>query len=564
MALVLKFISKDSLPGSGSYSADPAQVFRAWREGADVVPLLGGGYAPLPKDWLKRFGKRVQEMLEARDLNRELPPFRLPELAAVFAEVGAEPPAALDNLRERLDKFEGIPDYPLPSDLTAQLRDYQRQGVNWLRFLRDTDLGGLLADDMGLGKTLQALCTIRGRTLVVAPTSVLYNWAAEIAKFRPSLKVAIYYGGNRTLDPHADVVLTTYALVRIDQELLVNEKWESIILDEAQTIKNPQSQISRAVHRFQGGFRMSLSGTPVENRLDDLWSQFQFVNPGMLGTYESFQEKFANPISRGDAEATARLRTRVKPFILRRLKRQVAPELPARTEIVLRCELASSEREVYESVLAATRRDVVAKLKEGGSVIMALEALLRLRQACCHMNLVPGQKSDSSAKLDLLVDTLEESLSEGHKSLVFSQWTSYLDLIQARLVERGIVSSRIDGATQNRAEVVKEFQSGGDKAPHVMLLSLKAGGVGLTLTAADHVFIMDPWWNPSVEDQAADRAHRIGQQNPVLIHRLIANETVEEKILALQQKKKDLARAVLDGGEGGASLTRDDLLELLS
>lgn len=548
--------------GDRMLNADPAKVFRAWRDGADSVPLMEGGWAPLPKDWLRRFGKRVQEMLAARDAAEELPAHRMPELAKVFEEVGQEAPVTLQNLRKHLDHFEGIPEYPLPSDLKASLRQYQKVGVNWLCFLRDSELGGLLADDMGLGKTLQAICALRGRSLVIAPTSVLQNWANELEKFRPGLKVSIYYGGGRVLSADADVVLTTYALARIDQEILVAQNWDTVVLDEAQTIKNPHSQISRAVHRISGKFRISLSGTPVENRLDDLWSQFQFVNPGFLGSYESFQDTFVRPIAKGDMSAAEKLRARVKPFILRRLKRTVAPELPARTETVLRCELNVNEREVYESILAATRNEVVAKLREGGSVIQALEALLRLRQACCHINLVPGQSAESSSKLDLLLETLEESLSEGHRSLIFSQWTSFLDLIQKSLEARNIRFSRIDGSTKNRADVVKEFQD--PNGPSLMLLSLKAGGIGLTLTAADHVFIMDPWWNPSVEDQAADRAHRIGQQNPVLIHRLVTQETLEDKILLLQKKKQDLARAVLDGAEGGASLTRQDILDLLS
>jgi len=434
--------------------------------------------------------------------------------------------------------------------------------VNWLCFLRDSELGALLADDMGLGKTLQAICAIRGRTLVIAPTSVLHNWASELAKFRPNLSVGIFHGASRRMPENCEVILTTYALARIDQELMVSQDWDTIILDEAQSIKNPYSQVSKAIHRLRGKFRISLSGTPVENRLDDLWSQFQFVNPGFLGSYDSFQETYVRPINQGESAAAEKLRARVKPFILRRLKKQVAPELPARTETVLKCELSADERSVYESILAATRADVVDKLREGSNVMQALEALLRLRQACCHCALVPGQNAASSAKLDLLMETLEESLAEGHRSLIFSQWTSYLDLIERELVARGIRISRIDGSTQNRAEVVCEFQD--PAGPSIMLLSLKAGGVGLTLTAADHVFIMDPWWNPSVEDQAADRAHRIGQQNPVLIHRLVASDTLEEKILLLQKKKQDLARAVLDGGEGGVSLTRDDILELLS
>ena len=420
----------------------------------------------------------------------------------------------------------------------------------------------MLADDMGLGKTLQMLCALDGKSLIVAPTSVLFNWQAEIQKFRPSLKTSMFYGSKRELDLSADVVLTSYGVLRLDQERLRETQWNTLVLDEAQTIKNPDSQVSKAAHSLRGDFRVTLSGTPVENRLDDLWSQFQFINPGLLGSREDFLENFARPIGSGDTDAASRLKARIKPFILRRLKREVAPELPPRTETVLHCELSTEERATYDMILASTRKEVLATLEEGGSILKALEVILRLRQACCHRGLIPGEDANGSSKLDLLMETLEESLSEGHKSLVFSQWTSYLDLIGSELKSRGIHYSRIDGSTQNRQALLNEFQS--PAGPPIMLISLKAGGVGLTLTAADHVFIMDPWWNPAVEDQAADRAHRIGQQNPVMIHRLVARESIEEKILALQESKKDLARAVLDDGGAALSLSRQDILNLLT
>ncbi|MBS1985831.1 MAG: DEAD/DEAH box helicase [Bdellovibrionales bacterium] len=541
---------------------DPARMFRAWRDGAEFVPLIDGGWAPLPVDWLRRYGKRLSDLLAAKDAHDKIPAHLAPELADLCDDMGQSYPDALTQLKQGLTNFEGIPDYPLPKDLTAQLRAYQKKGVNWLSFLRESKLGALLADDMGLGKTLQTLCAIQGRTLVVAPTSVLQNWAAEIQKFRPGLKSSVYYGPQRTLDSTADVILTTYALLRMDLEKLSAQEWDTLVLDEAQTIKNPDSQVARAAHQLPGTFRIALSGTPIENRLDDLWSQFRFLNPGFLGTRESFREEYINPISRGDEVTSARLRRRIKPFILRRLKRTVAPELPPRTETVLRCELSTNERELYDSLLIATRKEVMEQLEAGGSIMAALEVLLRLRQACCHPALLPGQREASeSAKVQILMETLEESLEQGHRSLIFSQWTSFLDLIAAALKTRNIRYSRIDGSTQNRQDLVNEYQS--PDGPPIMLISLKAGGTGLTLTAADHVFIMDPWWNPAVEDQAADRAHRIGQQNPVLIHRIVAQDTVEEKILLLQKKKMELAAAVLDGSGAAVSLTRNDLLDLL-
>ena len=420
----------------------------------------------------------------------------------------------------------------------------------------------MLCDDMGLGKTLQALCAIQGRTLVVTPTSVLHSWEQQIRQFRPALTVSIYHGSDRRLDETSDIALTTYALLRLDSQHLTQHKWNTIILDEAQTIRNPDSQVTQAAHLLQADFKIALSGTPIENRLSDLWSQFNFLNPGLLGSQETFQEEMAAPISSGDNTALGYLQKKIKPFILRRLKREVAQELPERTETVLYCELSPEEREVYESLLASTQKEVLEKLEGGKSVFAALELLLRLRQACCHISLIPGQTSTRSSKIELLIQTLEKSIGFGHRALIFSQWTGFLDLIEPSLRLAGISFSRLDGSTQNRAEIVDEFQK--SSGPKVMLISLKAGGVGLTLTAADHIFLMDPWWNPAVENQAADRAHRIGQTNPVLIHRLVAENTVEDRVLRLQEVKSRIAQAVLEGTSGATALTREDLLSLLS
>jgi SNF2 family DNA or RNA helicase len=419
---------------------------------------------------------------------------------------------------------------------------------------------------MGLGKTLQALCAINGRTLVVAPTSVLPNWQAEIAKFRPSLRTCSYHGAARTLDPDVDVVMTTYAILRLDQERLVAEHWDTVVLDEAQAIKNPDSQVARAAFRLQAPFKLALTGTPVENRLDDLWSQMHFASPGLLGGRGDFLERYARPINAGDARAAAALRERIRPFVLRRLKREVAKELPPRTDLVLHCELRDEERRVYDTVRAATQQSVAERLGQGDSVIAVLEALLRLRQAACDTALVPGQHpSDdarASSKIELLLETLDTGIAEGHKALVFSQWTSLLDRVEPRLKDAGIDYVRLDGSTRDRGAVVERFQD--PAGPPVMLISLRAGGTGLNLTAADHVFLLDPWWNPAVEDQAADRAHRIGQDKPVFVHRLVARGTVEEGILALQQRKRELAASAVSEGTASSSITRDDLLALLA
>jgi SNF2 family DNA or RNA helicase len=493
-------------------------------------------------------------------MQHELPPCCLPDLAMLCKELEQPPPPGFDRLRCLVEGFERIPEVPLPEDLATTLRSYQAHGVNWLVFLRDAGLGAMLADDMGLGKTLQALCALRPRALVVAPTSVLHNWADEIQAHRPGLSYCIYHGAGRELDPAADVTLTTYTLLRLDADRLAAERWNTVVLDEAQRIKNPDSQVAGAAFRLNADFRVALSGTPVENRLDELWSQFHFVNRGLLGGRKDFQTSYSDPIAAGDTEAVTRLRERIRPFVLRRLKGEVAAELPPRTEMVLHCELSDSEREIYDSIRAATLSEVVRKLDAGGSVLAALEALLRLRQAACHGSLVPGQRAEHSAKLRLLLEVLDNVVADGHKALVFSQWTSLLDLIEPHLQAAEVGYVRLDGSTRDRAEVVRRFQEG--EVP-LMLISLKAGGIGLNLTAADHIFLLDPWWNPAVEDQAADRAHRIGQDRPVMIYRLVSVGTVEERILSLQQRKRGLAEAALGGADRATGLSRDDLLELL-
>ena len=554
--------ASESAGGRGRRVADPGAVLAAFRAGESLVPLEGGGYAPLPVDWLSRFGERIADLLAARDEAGAIPKAVAPDVLRLCEELDHPPPASLAKLAATVTGFSGLTEPELPADLATSLRPYQRTGVAWLAFLRNAGLGAMLADDMGLGKTIQALCAIRGKTLVVAPTSVVHNWSDEIRRFRPGISACVYHGAKRALDPDADVTITSYALLRLDEGTLAARAWDTLVLDEAQTIKNPESQVAQAAYRLKAAWRVTLSGTPVENRLDELWSQMHLLNRGLLGGRRDFQERYARPVAEGVAGAAERLRARIRPFVLRRLKKDVAPELPPRTEAVIYCGLSEAERRVYDAVRAATLAEVVSKLSEGGNVLAALEALLRLRQAACHSGLVPGQTAETSAKVERLRECLETVRADGHKALVFSQWTSFLDLIEPHLSAASIGFSRLDGATADRAGVVARFQDA--EGPPVMLISLKAGGTGLNLTAADHVFLMDPWWNPAVEDQAADRAHRIGQERPVMVYRLVSEETVEERILLLQEAKRGIADAALGDAARAASLTRDDLLSLLT
>jgi superfamily II DNA or RNA helicase len=549
-------------PAGEAASVDAAGVVRAWQEGLGIVPLLDGGWASLPQDWLRKNGQRVADLLAAREEDGRLARHALPALGELCVELEHPAPPGLDRLAPLVAGFERLPEPTLPPDLTGSLRAYQRQGVRWLAFLKSAGLGGILADDMGLGKTLQAMTVFAGPTLVVCPTSVIHNWRAELARFRPGLKICLYHGPSRALDPAADVMVTSYALLRLDAAKLSPVAWNTVVLDEAQAIKNPDSQTARAAYALRASFRLALTGTPVENRLEELWSLVHFTNRGLLGGRSDFADRFARPIADGRSDVAADLRRRLRPFVLRRLKRDVAPELPPRTDAVLRVELGDSERAVYDAVRAATRDEVLALLAQGKGVMQALEALLRLRQAACHPALVPGQKAASSSKLETLVGALETAVADNHKALVFSQWTSLLDLIEPALTRAELAFTRLDGSTRDRGEVVARFQA--DDGPPVMLVSLKAGGSGLNLTAADHVFLCDPWWNPAVEAQAADRTHRIGQTRPVFVYRLVAVDTVEERILALQDSKRALMDAALADGAAAAGLTRDDLLTLLS
>ncbi|MBN2717268.1 MAG: helicase [Deltaproteobacteria bacterium] len=549
-------------PTFNGRQANARNVLEAWGEGLNLAPLEGGGFAPIPQSWLDKHAALVLDLLDARrDEDKKVATAAVPMLARLCDDLDIEHQPCFSRLSPLIDNFNTITEAPLPGDLTATLRGYQKRGVDWLVFLRNASLGGVLADDMGLGKTIQALCAMTGKTLVICPTSVIHNWASEAATFRPGLKVCVFHGQNRTLDMSADLIITNYSLLRIERAALTSHEWDCVVLDESQNIKNPGSQAAKAAFRLKASFRLAMSGTPVENRLEELWSVFNFTNPGLLGNYRKFQKRFSIPIGLGDQIATASLRQKIKPFVLRRRKDEVELELPSRTNLLLYCELNESERNIYDAVRAATSSSIVKSLEAGGSIMAALEQLLRLRQAACHPSLVPGHEAATSSKIDLLMQEITATIANGHKALIFSQWTGFLDLVEPHLRQSNITFVRLDGSTRDRAGVVETFQ--GDDGPPVMLISLKAGGTGLNLTAADHVFLLDPWWNPAAEDQAADRTHRIGQDKPVFVYRIVASGTVEEKILGLQEKKRKLAEAAIGDAGQALSITREDLINLL-
>jgi superfamily II DNA or RNA helicase len=463
----------------------------------------------------------------------------------------------------------------LPSTLQAELRDYQREGFDWLSRLAAWGVGACLADDMGLGKTLQAIALMLSRatggpTLVIAPTSVCFNWQNEVARFAPTLSVKTLNQGNREqlieqLRP-MDVVLCSYGLLQQDTvgELLVKVAWHTVVLDEAQAIKNPATKRAKQAVALNADFKLITTGTPVENHLGELWALFRFINPQLLGSLESFNRRFAGPIDRNqDREARQRLKRIIQPFILRRTKAQVLDELPPRTEIELQVELSDKEASFYE----ALRRKLLMELDDSRSPaedkrFQVLAAITKLRRACCSASLVAPDISLPSSKLALFGEVLDELLSNRHKALVFSQFVDHLHIIRSYLDDKGVSYQYLDGQTpaNMRKQRVEAFQDGnGD----VFLISLKAGGTGLNLTAADYVIHMDPWWNPAVEDQASDRAHRIGQRRPVTVYRLITQDTIEQQIVSLHRQKRDLADSLLDGGELSARISADDLLALM-
>ena len=488
--------------------------------------------------------------------------------------------------RERAAKQSGEAKLECPplDGLDSVLRPYQKQGVAWLNFLRANDFGGILADEMGLGKTLQTLAFLQyirqtqteaaAPMLIVCPTSLVFNWVAEVKKFTPELKILALHGPDR----HArfadiatsDIVVTSYALIRRDAEKYRGLEFDTAVLDEAQHIKNRQTQNAQAVKAVRAKHRLVLTGTPLEKSVLDLWSIFDFLMPGYLGTAKDFRERYELPIAKEkNTDAQGRLARRLRPFMLRRLKRDVAADLPAKIEQVSFCELTPDQRNVYQQVIEASRKEVLAAVGAQGiakSRMVVLTALLRLRQVCCDLRLLKldnVKPETASGKLDLFGELLEEVIDGGHRVLVFSQFVGMLTLLKERLTEEKIEFCYLDGSTTDRGAVVEQFQT--NASVPVFLISLKAGGVGLNLTGADTVIHFDPWWNPAVEDQATDRAHRIGQTRVVTSYKLITRDTVEEKILALQNRKREVIQATIGGEEEfAAALSWEEIQELLA
>jgi superfamily II DNA or RNA helicase len=567
----------------GDQRAPLPAALAALARGERVVKLGDGSDGMLPREWLERYAK-VAELAAAAEDEAGTPVirFRRGQAALLDALLAEQPGVEVDRtfarIRRELASFDRVRPASVPRGFQGELRGYQKEGLGWLAFLRRLGLGGCLADDMGLGKTVQVLALLErrrqegeGPSLVVVPKSLVLNWMNEAKRFAPQLRVRNYTGPDRRVEPldsgEFDLLVSTYGTLRRDAPELSAVAFDYVVLDEAQAIKNAGSATAKAARLLRGRHRLALSGTPIENHLGELWSLFEFLNPGMLGSAGAFRAFRSG--ERGlpeDLETRAVLARALRPFLLRRTKEEVAPELPARTEQTVLVELEGEQRKIYDGLREHYRAELLGKVDTLGlrrSKMHVLEALLRLRQAACHPGLLgPAHRKVAGAKLPLLVETLEEVVAEGHRALVFSQFTSFLALVRERLDRAGIPYEYLDGRTPDRQDRVDRFQEGG--AP-VFLISLRAGGYGLNLTAADYVFLLDPWWNPAVEAQAIDRTHRIGQTKPVVAMRFIARDTVEEKVLELQQTKRELADAILGENQGLLSrITREDLELLLA
>jgi superfamily II DNA or RNA helicase len=546
------------------------------------------GFVRLPTDTLKPWMAALLELVGDRDHDFSGDSLKLSRLDAMRTTAALGDGAVWEgaqHLREMVQRLSGhaeMPEVAVPASVQASLRPYQQQGLNWLQFLREHGLGGILADDMGLGKTLQTLTHIQvekdaGRlthpALIIAPVSLMGNWRRETERFCPALRCLVIHGKDRhevagTIAEH-DIVIAPYSLLQRDKDRWLEAQWHIVVLDEAQNIKNASTHAAQVVGQLQTRHRLCLSGTPMENHLGEIWSLFHFLMPGFLGSQQRFKELFRNPIEKqGDPERLHQLRARITPFMLRRTKALVAKELPPKVETIERVELSGKQADLYETIRLGMEKTVREALNTKGlakSQITILDALLKLRQVCCDprlLKLAAAQKVKTSAKLEQLMELLPEMVAEGRRILLFSQFTSMLTLIEAELKQRNIAWVKLTGQSQNRDALIEQFTSG---AVPIFLISLKAGGVGLNLPQADTVIHYDPWWNPAAENQATDRAHRIGQTHTVFVYKLVAQGTIEERILALQERKATLADSMYSGSTGRKQplFTESDLAELL-
>jgi superfamily II DNA or RNA helicase len=560
-------------------------AIEALLRGEHFVAIGDGSFAMLPEEWLRTWGNALLLGEKTNDGVRmhSSQALLLDALLSIRTETRTTLDEKFTQLRARIASADHQAELPEPEGFTGTLRPYQRRGLGWLHFLRDTGLGGCLADDMGLGKTIQVLALLltvhRERpgnpSLLVLPLSLLANWRREAARFTPELRVFDFHGADRwtrleTSGGFAahDLVLTTYGTLRMDIARIDEQQahFAYAVLDEAHAIENAQSQTSKAVRLLRADHRLAMTGTPVQNHLGELWALFEFLNPGLLGRSSAWKRLVSTGDARGNGLDLPLLHRALAPVMLRRTKEQVLPDLPEKQEQDLVCELEGTQKQTYEALRKTFREKFAAGASElrNEEQLLMLVALLRLRQAACHEGLlVDEHKSRGSAKLDALLPMLQEIAESGHKALVFSQFTEFLAILRSRLGALGIQHEYLDGKTKQRQDRVDRFQT--DAKCPLFLISLKAGGVGLNLTAADYVFLLDPWWNPAVEAQAVDRAHRIGRQGKVTVYRLIARDTVEEKVLQLQKEKNQLVDAVLGADKSLlAKLTRKDIAALLA
>lgn len=582
------FVGKSSINVEVQENNDWFDIYAIIRFGEYEIPFLqlrnfilkrkkefalpNGEIAVIPEEWFTKYSELFAFVENEEDKVLKLKKYHLALVQELHESNYAK--VTISKKLEKLKDFEEIEDFPLPVGFKGDLRPYQKAGYNWMQFLNKYNFGGCLADDMGLGKTIQTLALLQcqkelgasNASLLIMPTSLIYNWEMEAKKFTPNLKIFNYTGSNRSKDTEQfhqyDLVLTSYGTARVDVELLKSYYFNYIILDESQAIKNPDSTIAKVVKTLKCKHRLILTGTPIENSTMDLWSQMTFINPGLLGTESFFKKRFLTAIEKKNDEVTTKkLYSVIKPFILRRHKSQVAKDLPAKTENIKYCQMTKPQEEEYEKIKSSYRNQILESINEKGlpgSQLLLLQGLMKLRQIANHPTMADENYKGDSGKFEDVIHMLQNAIANGHKILIFSQFVKHLAIFKAYLEKEKISFAYLDGSTKDRKAEVDLFQNNEDV--RVFLISLKAGGVGLNLTAADYVFILDPWWNPAVEAQAVDRAYRIGQKNHVFTYKFITKNSVEEKILNLQRNKQKLANDLITTEESFVkNLSKEDI-----